>query len=68
MLVIECDTCKLAGRCAMSAEHRAKSLFAVVAHCKSAPECLHYQPKFYHGIEGVLSPLPPSVCGANQCN
>ena len=65
MIPVDCDNCQYRGRCRMfSVQHRVTVL--AWAHGLPAPDCKDYQPRFYHGIEGVLSPLPPSAYGANQ--
>ena len=61
MIRVDCDTCKLRRSCRqLYAQHR-ETLFAVIGHGLPAPDCKDYQPRFYHGIEGVLAAPSPSV-------
>jgi hypothetical protein len=57
---IDCDSCRMRGRCAAEGEFRARALFDVFGHGRPVTDCCYFQPRFYHGIDGVVdfSPLP----------
>ncbi len=57
-IVVECKTCRQAGRCSDRAAMQRESLFAW-GRREPAPSCSDYDPRYHHGIEGVFADPSP---------